>query len=210
MRLIANFDTQDEIMEKLPDPIEPKLPIAIRNEHIAPYPTTIRIKRHFSILDGGDFTISTCVDDEAPEDKESKLFYVDSDLVPGRGLSQRRSFLDASGLPVFTLATKGNGASSYTWHVELPGDSTAEPVAVLAPRWDLFTNKMHVYVMNAADNGAEVKLEVRGLVMFWKFTTEVYLDGALVVSAKVKDIRHSQWLVKVARGFDVSLVGHCL
>lgn len=66
---------------------------------------------------------------------------------------------------------------------------------------------MHVYVMNSADNYAEVKLEVRGQVIFWKFTTEVYLDGALVMFAKVKDtIRHFEWMVKVARGFDVSLV----
>ncbi|RJE22678.1 hypothetical protein PHISCL_04981 [Aspergillus sclerotialis] len=182
-------------MAKLPEPVELKLPIAICNEHIAPNTTTIRIRRHLTatfLTDGGDFTISTSADGEH-----------------GRGLRQYRYFYDASDLPVFSLSMKGNGA---TWYMQLPGDSTStsEPIAVLAPRWNLFTNKMHVYVRNSADNYAEVKLEVRGQVMFRKFTTEVYLDGALVMSARVKDIRHFEWVVKVARGFDISLASAIL
>lgn len=195
-------------MAKLPEPIELKQPIAIRTEHVVPCPTTIRIRRRITpalMATGGDFTVWTCSNshelDKAQE--ESKLFSVDSEYA--LPFSQRRHFRDTSGLPVFSISLKQGGA---TWFVHLPGaNSTSEPMAILAPRWDLFTNKMHVYVMNSADNGTEVKLEVRGQVMFWKFTTEVYLNGALVMSAKVKDIRHLEWVVKVARGFDVSLVG---
>lgn len=192
-------------MDQLPEPTELKLPIAICDEHIATRPTILRIKRHVTpafLANEGDFTISTCADEASQEG--TNLFSVNSDLALERGLSQRRRFRDDAGLPLFDLQMKGSGA---TWLVQLPGDSTCEPMAVLAPRWDMFTNKMHVYVMNSADDRAEVKLEVRGQVMFWKFTTEVYLDGALVVSAKVKDIRHFEWVVKVAKGFDVSLVG---
>ncbi|RJE21780.1 hypothetical protein PHISCL_05871 [Aspergillus sclerotialis] len=155
-------------MAKLPEPIELKLPIAIRNEYITPYLTTIRIRRRLGttfLATGGDFTISTCPDGREHRDaqEETKLFSVESDLAPGGFLRQRRHFRNASGLPIFNLLMKGSGA---TWLVQLPGDSTSKPMAVPSPRWDLFTNKMHVYVKNSADNYAEVKLEVRGQVMF--------------------------------------------
>lgn len=125
-------------MAELPEPVELKLPIAIRNEHIAPCPTTTRIKRLLTatfLADGGDFTISTCPDSREHGDaqEETKLFSVDSGLALGRGLNQRRHFRNASGLPIFSVSMEGNGA---TWVVQLPGDSTSEPMAVLvlAPR----------------------------------------------------------------------------
>lgn len=60
--------------------------------------------------------------------------------------------------------------------------------------------------MNSAQDGEEVKLEVRGQNMFWKFTTEVYFNGVGVMSARAVIFGDHEWVIKIARGFDTSLV----
>lgn len=93
------------------------------------------------------------------------------------------------------------------WFVYLPNaKSTDKPIAVFAPRYDLFKNKIHVYVMNSAQDGEEAKVEVRGQDMFWKFTTEVYFNGMVVMSARAVNFGDHEWVIKVDRGFDTSLV----
>lgn len=194
-------------MTDLPEPIELKQPIAICNEHIASSATILRVRKILIdtyLMSRYDFTISTYPNHRGFDQGQKLLLSVESEIGHR---SQRRHFRNADGLPIFSVSMKG---SSATWLAQSPGDSTSKPMAVFAPRWDWFTNKMHVYVMNSADtNQAEVKLEVRGQHIYHKLTTEVYHDGALVMSAKVSmnDIKHSEWVVKVAKGFDVSLVG---
>ncbi|KAL3463472.1 tubby C-terminal-like domain-containing protein [Aspergillus heterothallicus] len=185
-----------------------KQPIAIRSEYIAPCPTTIHIKQHkrSSIGAAGDgLTVWKWADERAGSDNqdERKIFAIDSESVP---FSQRRHFHDASGLPLFELSQKKAGV---TWFVHLPGGSEpSEAIAAIAPRWNVFRNKLDVYVRNTAGKGKEVKLKVRGQDVL-KSRTHVYFDGGLVMTATRIDQHESltdlEWKVEVATGLDISL-----
>ncbi|KAE8132833.1 hypothetical protein BDV38DRAFT_287429 [Aspergillus pseudotamarii] len=180
-----------------------KQPIAIRPEHIASCPTTIRVKQHSKSWSGGDFTISTC---EGKAGSVTKLFSVHGDFG---SLSQRRHFRDSSGLPLFELHRKKSGV---TWFVHLPGDkSDAEPIATIATKWSAFKDKFDVHMRNAAAGGEDTVIEVRGQDI-WKVKTHVYSNGALVMIAKLTDLlsvyvpgKRPEWELTVAKGLDLSL-----
>ncbi|KAE8306250.1 tubby C-terminal-like domain-containing protein [Aspergillus transmontanensis] len=184
-------------------PITLKKPIAIRPEHIASCPTTIKVKQHSKSWSGGDFTISTC---KGEAGSVTKLFSVDGDFG---SLSQRRHFRDSSGLPLFELHRKKSGV---TWFVHLPGDkSDAEPIATIATKWSVFKDKFDVHIKNAAAGGEDTVIEVRGQDI-WKVKTHVYNNGALVMIAKLTDVlsvyvpgKRPEWELTVAEGLDLSL-----
>ncbi|KAJ0423515.1 hypothetical protein BJY00DRAFT_310171 [Aspergillus carlsbadensis] len=194
----------------MPELTDLKQPIAILTDYIAASPTTIRVKQHKKSRNrapGDDLTVWTWSDDEISTSTRSsdqrKLFSVAGDSVP---FSQRRSFRDAAGLPLFELAQKKAGV---TWFVHVPGEEeTSEAIAAIAPRWNPLKNKLDVYVRNAAGNGAEVKLKLRCQDLS-RFRTHVYYDGALVMAASRVDGHDSltevEWEVDVAGGLDISL-----
>lgn len=83
------------------------------------------------------------------------LFTVDGRFT---SWSQRRVFRDATGLPLFNLHRKSTGV---TFFIEIPGDED-RPLATLAPRSSVFKDKCDIYLANAAADGREVMMEVRG------------------------------------------------
>lgn len=134
----------------------PKQPIAIRPEHIAPGITTLRFQSTSWI--GGEYAVSTFASDSqgsAMDAELTKLFVIDGNPA---SWSQHRYFRDASGLPLFELRRKPTGV---TWFVEMPGGSSP-PLATLAPRWGGLKDRCDVFVANAAAQGEEAMLEVRG------------------------------------------------
>jgi uncharacterized protein YxjI len=192
--------------------LEPlKQPIAIRPELIATAPTTLIVHPHSISFSGSDFTISYI--DNAPESSSSsqaaeaiKIFFVDGKTL---SWSNKMTFIDASNLPIFELHRKKAGV---TWFVSLP-NTNDKSIATIAPQGHLFKDKFDVYIRNVADQGREVKLEVRGNDI-WKYRTSVYLGGSLVMTVKVKRYylvyvgmgKRPEWEVNVAQGFDLSLV----
>ncbi|GFF46851.1 hypothetical protein IFM51744_06425 [Aspergillus udagawae] len=181
-----------------------KLPLAYNTKYIAQDTTALRVKQHSESLSGGDFTISTYPADDSP--LGTKLFSVKGDFG---SLSNKRHFSDASGLPLFTLQRKKAGV---TWFVVLPGDERgSEPIATIATKWSAFKDKFDVYFKNAAADGEETVLEVRGQNV-WKTKTHVYYKGNLVMIAKLADVvsvyvpgKRPAWKVEVAEGMDLSL-----
>ncbi|GLA67480.1 hypothetical protein AtubIFM56815_005966 [Aspergillus tubingensis] len=180
-----------------------KKPIGIRPEHIAARLTIIRIKQHSKSWSGGDFTISTR---QSEAGSPNELFSVDGDFG---SWSQRRHFLDSSGLPLFELHRKKSGV---TWFVHLPGENhDAEPIATIATKWCVFKDKFDVHIKNAAAASEDTVLEVRGRDI-WKVKTHVCNNVALVMIAELKDMlsvylpgKRPEWELTVAEGFDQSL-----
>ncbi|KAF2142810.1 uncharacterized protein K452DRAFT_297342 [Aplosporella prunicola CBS 121167] len=201
-----------------PDLSPLKQPIAIRPEHIATSPTRLRVKQRDNALHSGDFSISkeetsfsggannAGASTEAPQ--PSKLFTVDGKLL---SVSQRRIFYDASSLPLFEVCRKALGT---TWYVQVPGagrDGADLRLAELAPRFSAFKDNLDLYVRNAAADGEDAFLEVRGQDI-WKLRTNVYVDGKPVMTVKRTDKlavyvlgKHLEWVVDVAEGMDLSL-----
>ena len=193
-----------------------KQPIAIRNEYVARESTTFRVQQHGKGLSSGRFTIVQPDDqsfmekpsspekssDAATEDQT--LMYVDGQFG---SLGAKRSFRDASGLPLFDLYRK---AAGVTWFVELPGGSDTA-IARLAPRFSTLKDKLEVTVKNAAGDGEDTTLHVQGQDI-WKQRTNVYLGDKVVMTAKRTDKwsvyvpgKKLEWVVDVAAGMDISL-----
>lgn len=191
-----------------------KQPIAIRPELIAAAQTTLIVHPHSISFSGNDFTISVANDATEGSSGEGssktaepyKIFFVDGKTF---SWSHKMSFIDASGLPFFELHRKKAGV---TWFVSLP-NTNDKSIATIAPQGHLLKDKYDVFIQNAADGGAEVKLEVRGNDI-WKYRTSVYYGGSLVMTIKVKRYylvyvgmgKRPEWEVSVAQGFDLSLV----
>lgn len=183
-----------------------KQPIALRPEHIASAPTTLRIKH--ANRTGVDYKVTTVAPEAGSSSKGSEspvLFTVDGEFT---SWSQRRIFRDAIGLPLFNLRRK---AAGVTFFIEIPGDED-RPLATLAPRSSVFKDKCDIYLANAAADGEEVMLEVRGQDI-WKKWTHVYFNGALVMKTKLADMvavyvpgKRISWEAEVAEGMDLSLV----
>lgn len=186
-----------------------KQPIALRTDYIATSPARLSVIQHRLGLTGGDFTISLLsTDNDNLPHASGAIFRVEGRVA---SIRDRRHFRDASGLPLFELARKATGVTHF---VKLPGASPeAESIATIAPRWNIFKDKFDVFVANAAANGEEVTLEVRGQDI-WKLRTNVYFKGAVVMTAKmaskltpyVPGIKR-EWIVDVAEGMDLALVG---
>ena len=186
-----------------------KQPIALRSEYTVSDPTSIRVKQHSLSLSGGEFTVSKWEPDQSPglEDSPELL------SVTGKVASfhQRRHFQDSSGLPLFELSNKSLGGTRF---VNLPGGggSGSDPIAIFAPRFDWHKDKFDLYVKNAAANGEEALLEVRGQDVY-KLRTNVWANGALVMTVKRTDryapyipLKRPEWQVDVGAGMDLSLV----
>ncbi|KAJ5952482.1 uncharacterized protein N7479_010895 [Penicillium vulpinum] len=191
------------------EPLTPtKQPIAIRPEHVASSTTKIKVKQHSASWSSGNFTVSSTPTAEEPLLK--KLFTVEGEIA---SWSQRRHFRDASGLPLFEISRKKAGV---TWYLHLPGESSSkgensEPIATIVPKWSALKDKFDVHLRNAAANGEETILEVRGQNV-WKSKTNVYHRGKLVMIVKLTDVaavylpgKRPSWEVVVAEGMDLSL-----
>lgn len=191
-----------------------KKPLAIRPEHIASESTTIRVKQHSVSWSSGNFTISSTPTAESPE--PTKLFAVDADFA---SWTQQRHFCDASGLPLFEISREKMGV---TWYLHLPDGSskskekekgkTSEPIAKVEPKYSALKDKFDVHVRNAAADGKEAVLVVRGQNI-WKSRTHVSYRGHLVMVVKLTDmvaaylpLKRPSWEVVVAEGMDLSLV----
>lgn len=192
-----------------------KQPLAIRPEHVASATTTIRVKQHSASWSSGNFTISSTPTAESPE--PTKLFAVDADFA---SWSQRRRFCDASGLPLFEISRKKMGV---TWYLDLPGESSSsskgkgkgkasEPIATVVPKYSALKDKFDVHFRNAAADGEEAILVVRGQDI-WKYRTHIYYRGHLVMVVKLTDmvaaylpLKRPFWEAVVAEGMDLSLV----
>ncbi|KAI9933203.1 hypothetical protein ASPWEDRAFT_174362 [Aspergillus wentii DTO 134E9] len=177
--------------------------IAIHPQHVPSEATTIYIKHHSRSASRGDFTVSTCP--HKLTTPETKLFSMASILASWR---QRRSVRDASDQPLYDLRREATGV---TWSAYLPGQEE-HPVVTIAPRLSWLKDKMDVYVKNAAGDGQEVLLEVRGQDV-WKIMTHVFVDGALVMVIRRLDfmsayipVKGFEWKIEVAGGLDLSLV----
>ena len=189
-----------------PELTAPNKPIAIRNEHVASRPSFLRIQQHGKAFHSGYFTIFRAGEQAAASSTattEGSTFI----SVDGKYGTQneKRTFRDAFGLTLFDVYHKPGGV---TWFIELP-DGTA--VARLMPRSSLFKDKLDIEVKNAANNGVEVTLNVRGQDI-WKQRTNVYFGDAAVMTAKRTDKlstylprRKAEWTVEVAQGMDISL-----
>lgn len=187
-----------------------KQPIALRQEHIATKTTTLRLKSTSRV--GGDYAVSAVPTDSngsSGPPEYDLLFKIDGHIT---SWSQRRFFRDASGLPLFELRRKPAGV---TWFVDIPGGNSNQPLATLAPRWNMLKDKCDVYIANAAAGGEEAMLAVRGQDI-WKRWTYVYADDnndAMVMRVKLADMKAVylpgkliSWEMEVAEGMDLSLV----
>ena len=134
---------------------------------------------------------------------------VDGKYMPQDG---RRSFRDASGLPLFDIQVDKSGAS---WSLVLPGgDGSGKdgtPIARITPRSSSLKDNLQVDVQNAAANGEEVTLLVLGQDI-WKQRTNVYLGDKVVMTTKRTDKMSTylpgkkvEWTVDLAAGIDISL-----
>ncbi|KAJ5508690.1 hypothetical protein N7527_010833 [Penicillium freii] len=188
-------------------PTRTKQPIAICPEYVASSTTTIQVKQHSASWSSGNFTISSTPTAEEP--LLNKLFSVDGEIA---SWSQRRHFRDASGLPLFDISREKVGVR---WYLHLPGESSkgtaSEPTATVVPKWSALKDKFDVHLRNAAANGEETILEVRGQNI-WKSKTNVYHRGNLVMIVKLTNIaavylpvKRPSWEAVVAEGMDLSL-----
>lgn len=109
------------------------------------------------------------------------------------------------------------------WHLYLPGGSSSsskekgkrkasEPIATIVPKYSALKDKFDVHFRNAAADGQEAVLVVRGQNV-WKSRTHVYYRGHLVMVVKLKDmvaaylpLKRPSWEAVVAEGMDLSLV----
>ncbi len=225
-----------------PDIAAPKMPIAIRTEHIVDENTTFRVQQHGKGLSSAKFTIFGPCRDVATDkslhatnaafaesQRQCRTSSSSSTSTPSKQSQQplmsvdgkyasmdgRRSFFDASGLPLFDLYHR---PVAVTWYVELPGrkeknkdESSATPIARIMPRFSIFKDNLEVSVRNAADHGEEVTLRVQGQDI-WKQRTNVYLGEKVVMTAKRTDKMSTylpgkklEWIVDIAAGMDMSL-----
>ncbi|CAI7587676.1 unnamed protein product [Penicillium viridicatum] len=184
-----------------------KQPIAICPEYVASSTTTIQVKQHSASWSSGNFTISSTPTAEEP--LLNKLFSVEGEIA---SWSQRRHFRDASGLPLFDISREKVGVR---WYLHPPGESSkgtaSEPIATVVPKWSALKDKFDVHLRNAAANGEETILEVRGQNV-WKSKTNVYHRGNLVMIVKLTNIaavylpiKRPSWEAVVAEGMDLSL-----
>jgi uncharacterized protein YxjI len=204
----------------LPELTPPKQPIGIRPELIVDKPTTFQFQQQGKGWSSGKFT-AFCPDDDddalhAEENEGSSKQPERQTLisVDGKYLSRdgRRSFRDASGLPLFDIQVDKSGAS---WSLVLPGgdggDKNDTPMARIRPRSSSLKDNLEVDVHNAAANGEEVTLLVSGQDI-WKQRTNVYLGDKVVMTTKRTDKlatylpgKKVEWTVDLAAGTDISL-----
>ncbi|KAL4906228.1 hypothetical protein BDW74DRAFT_151542 [Aspergillus multicolor] len=195
-------------------------PLAIRPEHVAQCTTTLKVKQQSNTLSSGNFTVSRIDASGRPESEaeSTPLFTVTS---PFASWTRRRTFLDASGLPLFEIASVRLGGM---WTLHLPGSSrkTEQPIATILPKrrsgaGDKFD--VHLHLKGDAADAAEERepvLEVRGQDAFGSVThvfhrktakcvMSVRLEKRGMFAGYVVPFRRPEWEVSVAKGMDVSL-----
>ncbi|KAI5361610.1 Putative tubby-like protein [Septoria linicola] len=167
-----------------------KFPIAIRTEHIVTQQTTFRIQQHGKGLNSGNFTIFE-PDDKSTGNKSGSNATPQQPLLQVDGkygkLDERRSFSDASGLPLFELYHKAMGVTC------------------------MLKDNMDVSVRSAVPGEVDIVLQVRGQDI-WKQRTNVYLGDKVIMTTKRTDKlsvylpgKKLEWDVEIAAGMDISL-----
>lgn len=192
-----------------------KQPIAIRPEHIADSQKTFLVQQQGH---GGSkeprtkFTIEATNSAKPLREKDviegkkqhEMLITVDARYLT---LEDRHAFRDATGLPLFELY---HNKSWVTWYIDTPGGNGTK-IAVIKPRLSLFKDVLDVQLKNAAADGEDVTLHVRGQDV-WKQRINVYFGDSVVMTVKRTDklsayvfSKKLSWVVDVAEGMDVSL-----
>ena len=190
-----------------------KPPLAIRPEYVVDHDATFIVQQQGKGLSSGKFAVfqpdgKPITGDPKINSNESlpshTIMYVDGKFG---SLEAKRSFCDASGLPLFDLYHK---FARVTWYVELPG-KTDTAIARLSPRASILKDNLEVTVKNLAANGEETTLHVQGQDI-WKQRTNVFLGEKVVMTAKRTDKwsvyvpgKKLEWQVDIATGFDIAL-----
>ncbi|KAJ4151188.1 hypothetical protein LMH87_011903 [Akanthomyces muscarius] len=191
-----------------------KQPIAIRPEFVAREDTSFRVQQEGKGAASTKFTIFSPENDVPKDEKgaipETKKSPATLISVDGKYSSadERRSFLDASGLPLFDLYHTPRGT---TWHIEVPGGNSPS-LAFIEPQDSRMKDDYKVQFRNAAaEGGQDVLLRVQGQDI-WKLRTNVLLGDKVVMTTKRLDklsvyLPGSKvaWQVDVAEGMDMAL-----
>ncbi|KAJ4386900.1 hypothetical protein N0V93_009799 [Gnomoniopsis smithogilvyi] len=209
----------------------PKSPLAVRPEHVASHQTSLRLKQNGSSWSRGDFTV-TCEDRSHAHHHERQavaepLASSSRHEVTGPGkkshneehpilfsvkgkvlsLSQKRTLLDISGLPLFDIFRE---KWSYDWVIQLPGASWVKPLARLSlSRPGVLKRTSDVTVYCRDDKTVELRVQDEDI---WRRRLNVYLGDKVIITAKRTDkmtpyipCKGYEWIVDVAEGVDTSL-----
>ncbi len=194
-----------------------KQPIGIRPEFIAREETSFRVHQEGKGAASTKFTIFS-PEQNAPKDGKGAVTETEKSpttliSVDGKYSSaeERRTFLDASGLPLFDLYHAPRGT---TWHIEVPGGNSPS-VAFIEPQESAVKDDYKLQLRNAAAGagagGQDVVLRVQGQDI-WKLRTNVLLGDQVVMTTKRLDklsvyLPGSKvaWQVDVAEGMDMAL-----
>lgn len=175
-----------------PELTPPKQPIGIRPELIVDKPTTFQFQQQGKAKSSGKFIAfrsdeadTLLAEKSGGSSKQAEretLLSVDGDYMPRDG---RRSFRDASGLPLFDIRHEKSGEA---WAIVLPdgdgaGNDADAPIARIKPRSSSLKDILEVDVQNAAADGEQVTLLVLGQDI-WKQRTNVYLGEKVIMTTK--------------------------
>ncbi|KAK3686333.1 hypothetical protein LTR37_019923 [Vermiconidia calcicola] len=181
-------------------------PIAIHPEYIAHKPTKIIISQHEYTSLGRDYTIRDANDEI--------LYVVKADSL---SWSQRRSFEDASGHPLFTLRRRIMSKKRH-WYLDKPGEDLSGLMKANI-HWS-FTLGLTFTVQNAAAGGAETQIELMEIGPHGRKASISAngVDLAIInrtapdgsngdnLSERASFKRRPFWTIHIAEGMDVSLV----
>lgn len=198
-----------------------KQPVAIRPEFIARQETSLLVRQQGKAAASTKFAVFAPEHDAAAGDEKGAPdasapreppSYSDKPLLSADGKyssdEERRTFFDASGLPLFDLYHTRRGS---TWHIEVPGGKSPS-LGFVEPQFTSATKEEYkVQLRNAAGSGEDVVLRVQGQDV-WKLRTNVTVGDQVVMTAKRLD-RMSvylpgskvEWQVEVAEGMDMAL-----
>ncbi|KAJ3479429.1 hypothetical protein NLG97_g8322 [Lecanicillium saksenae] len=197
----------------LPELSAPKQPIAIRPEFLAREDTSFRVQQEGKGASSTKFTIFSpekdAIKDEKGISSEKRASPATLLSVDGKYSSpeERRTFVDASGLPLFDLYHAPRGT---TWHIEVPGGNSPS-LAFIEPQGSTMKDDYKLQFRNAAADGQDVVLRVQGQDI-WKLRTNVLLGDKVVMTTKRLDKlsvyvpgSKVEWQVDVAEGMDMAL-----
>lgn len=190
-----------------------KQPIAIRPELVVEENATFRVRQEGKAASSTKFKVFTTQSREKKTEngdrkgEESTIIPLMS--VDGKYSSpeERRTFYDASGLPLFDLYHSPRGT---TWQIEVPGGNSPS-LAFLEPQGSTVKDDYKLQLGNAMDSRQDVVLHVQGQDI-WKLRTNVFLGDQVIMTTKRLDKfsvylpgTKVEWMVSVAEGMDVAL-----
>ncbi|KAF2723656.1 hypothetical protein K431DRAFT_301555 [Polychaeton citri CBS 116435] len=181
-------------------------PIAVRPDYIAELPTTIVIQQREYTSLGRDYVVRN-------KETGSLLLSVKASSV---SKSQRRTFEDVSGSPLFDLR-RHYWSKAKHWYLYRPGESD-DSLMTANIRWSMLLG-LTLTVRNMAAEGSGVDIDVRELGWHGVNTTirmgskdvatmsRTAADGTSSegVLERMSPKKRPIWTIHVAQGFDLSL-----